>query len=45
MEKCFKGMEGAFAAMYTPFKKDGSLNEAMIEQQIEYGIRKGLKAE
>ena len=43
MEKCFKGMEGAFAAMYTPFKKDGSLNEAMIEQQIEYGIRKGLK--
>lgn len=43
MEKCFKGMEGAFAAMYTPFKKDGSLNEEMIEQQIEYGIRKGLK--
>ena len=43
MEKCFKGMEGAFAAMYTPFKKDGSLNEEMIEKLVEYGIRNGLK--
>ena len=43
MDKCFKGMEGAFAAMYTPFKADGSLNEEMIEKQVEYGIRKGLK--
>lgn len=43
MEKCFNGMEGAFAALYTPFKADGSLNEGMIEKQVEYGIRKGLK--
>jgi len=43
MDKCFNGMEGAFAALYTPFKSDGSLNEGMIEKQVEYGIRKGLK--
>ena len=43
MEECFNGMEGAFAALYTPFKADGSLNEEMIEKQVEYGIRKGLK--
>ncbi|MBR4652534.1 MAG: dihydrodipicolinate synthase family protein [Kiritimatiellae bacterium] len=40
---CFKGMAGAYAAMYTPFKKDGSLNEEMIERLIEYGLSRGLR--
>ncbi len=39
----YDDMYGAYAALYTPFKKDGSLNEGMIEQQIEYGIKKGLR--
>lgn len=43
MENCFKGMEGAFGAMYTPFKKDGTLNEGMIENLVEYGLKNGLK--
>ena len=43
MEKCFKGMEGAFSAMYTPFKKDGTLNEEMIEKVVEYGLKNGLR--
>ena len=40
---CFKGMAGAYCALYTPFKKDGSLNEEMIEKTVEYGISKGLR--
>lgn len=39
---CFKGMSGAYSALYTPFKKDGSLNEEMIERVIDYGISRGL---
>ena len=39
---CFKGMAGAYSALYTPFKKDGSLNEEMIEKVINYGISRGL---
>ena len=35
---CFKDMAGAYSALYTPFRKDGSLNEEMIEKVIEYGI-------
>ena len=41
--KVFKDMAGAYSALYTPFKKDGSLNEEMIEKVIEYGIKKGLR--
>ena len=41
-DKASAGMAGAFSALYTPFRKDGSLNEAMIEKQVEYGIRKDL---
>ena len=41
--KVFTGMEGAYSALYTPFKKDGSLNEEMVEKVIEYGIAKGLR--
>ena len=40
---CFKGMAGAYSALYTPFKKDGSLNEEMIEKVVEYGISRGLR--
>ena len=43
MDKCFKDMKGAYAALYTPFRKDGSLNEEMIERQIAYGLKKGLR--
>ena len=41
--KLFKDMAGAYSALYTPFKKDGALNEEMVEKVIEYGISKGLK--
>ncbi len=39
----FTGMNGAFAALYTPFKADGSLNEEMIERQVEFAVASGLK--
>ena len=42
-DKSFEGMSGAYAALYTPFKKDGSVNEEMIEKLIEYGIGNGLR--
>jgi len=41
-EGCFKGMAGAYAALFTPIAKDGSVNEAAIEQIVDYGIREGL---
>ena len=41
--KAFAGMAGAYSALYTPFKKDGSLNEEMIEKVIDYGLSRGLR--
>ena len=41
--KAFTGMAGAYSALYTPFKKDGSLNEEMIEKVIDYGLSRGLR--
>ena len=41
--KAFDGMAGAYSALYTPFKKDGLLNEEMIERVVEYGISRGLR--
>lgn len=45
----FKGMGGAYAAMYTPFfrtgPKAGELNEEMIERIVEYHVAKGLTGE
>ena len=38
----FAGMSGAYAALVTPYKPDGSVNEEMIEKVIEYGIANGL---
>ncbi len=42
-DACFQGMYGAYAALYTPFKKDGSLNEEMVEKLVERGIAEGLR--
>ena len=39
----FAGMAGAYSALYTPFKKDGTLNEEMIEKVIGYGLSRGLR--
>ena len=41
--RIFKDMAGAYSALYTPFRKDGSLNEEMVEKVVEYGISRGLK--
>ena len=41
-EKCFKGMSGAYAAMFTPITKDNKVNEEAIEQMVERGIASGL---
>ncbi len=38
----FEGMAGAYAALYTPFRADGSLNEEMIERQVEFAVASGL---
>jgi len=44
--ECFKGMAGAYSAMYTPFFRDGEkagqLNEEAIEKLVEYGVKTGL---
>ena len=41
-EKCFKGMSGAYAALFTPYDAKGRVNPEMIERIINYGIRNGL---
>ena len=38
----FAGMRGAYAAMFTPYDKDGKVNEAMIEKLVEHGLSNGL---
>lgn len=38
----FAGMAGAYAALITPYRPDGSVNEEMIEKVVEYGISNGL---
>ena len=39
----FAGMDGVFTALFTPFRPDGSLNEAMIGGEIEYGLANGVR--
>ena len=39
----FAGMAGAYAALVTPYKKDGSVNEEMVERIVEYGLANGLR--
>ena len=41
-EKCFKGMSGAYSAMFTPITKDNRINEEAIDRMVEYGIANGL---
>ena len=38
----FEGMSGAYAALVTPYRPDGAVNEEMIEKIIEYGLANGL---
>ena len=38
----FAGMSGAYSALVTPYKPDGSVNEEMIEKTIEFGLANGL---
>ncbi|HRT30292.1 MAG TPA: dihydrodipicolinate synthase family protein, partial [Kiritimatiellia bacterium] len=42
-EKCFKGMSGAHAAMFTPFDAKGRVNPEMIAKIMDYGYANGLK--
>jgi len=39
----FEGMAGAYAALVTPYRKDGSVNEEMVERVVEYGLANGLR--
>ena len=39
----FAGMNGAFAALYTPYAPDGRINLEMIDRIVEYGLSRGLK--
>ena len=39
----FEGMAGAYAALVTPYKPDGSLNEEMVERLVEFGLENGLR--
>ena len=41
-ERCFKGMGGAYAALFTPYDAKGRVNPEMIEMIVNYGIRNGL---
>lgn len=40
--KHFKGMAGAYAAMFTPIDARNRINEEAIDQMIEFGIANGL---
>ena len=41
-EKCFNGMYGAYAAMFTPYDAKGRVIPEMIARIIDYGIRNGM---
>lgn len=38
----FRGMQGAFAAMFTPFDTKGRVNGDAIDALVEYGLKGGL---
>jgi N-acetylneuraminate lyase len=42
-EKCFIDMDGAYAAIFTPYDAKGRVNPEVIEKIINYGIKNGLK--
>ncbi len=39
----FAGMAGAYAALVTPYRADGSVNEEMVERLVEHGLANGLR--
>lgn len=39
---CFTGMNGAFAAMFTPFTPDDEIDDKTIARMVEYGLANGL---
>ena len=39
----FSGMEGAFVPIFTPYKKDGSINADMIGRMVEHLLGNGIK--
>ena len=39
----FAGMAGAYAALVTPYRADGSVNEEMVEKLVEHGLANGLR--
>ena len=41
-EKCFKGMNGAYAALFTPYDAKGRVNPEAIARIVDYGIGNGL---
>ena len=41
-ERCFKGMGGAYAALFTPYDAEGRVNPEMIGRIVDYGVRNGL---
>ena len=41
-EKCFKGMSGAYAALFTPYDAKDRVNPEAIEGIIDHGVRNGL---
>ena len=43
MKSEFEGMNGAFAAMFTPFDRMGRVNEETIDSLIEHGLKGGLR--
>ncbi len=42
-ERVFENMDGAYAALFTPFSADNHVNPDMIEKVMEYGIANGLR--
>ncbi|MCQ2390627.1 MAG: dihydrodipicolinate synthase family protein [Kiritimatiellae bacterium] len=42
-ETCFKGMAGAYAALFTPIDRKNRVNEEAIDAIVEYGIANGLR--
>lgn len=41
-EKCFAGMRGAYAAMFTPYDAKGRVDSEKIAQIMDYGYANGL---
>lgn len=41
-ESCFQGMNGAYAAMFTPYDEKGRVDSERIAQIMDYGFANGL---